>query len=229
MRRQSRLQLQAALKDHELVGRVLAGDAEAFREIMARHNRRLYRIARSILSDDSEAEDALQEAYVRAFTHLQGFRGESNLGTWLARIVMNEAFGRLRHRRQSLSFDAPEAHRAEAQIIPFPQTISSGDPERVIAQREILKLVERAADKLPRIFRTVFIARVVEGMSVEETASLLNISPRTVKTRLHRARRLIRQHLDREIGPVLMNAFPFAGARCRRLTESVMQRLGFGR
>jgi RNA polymerase sigma-70 factor, ECF subfamily len=215
--------------DAELVRRALARDDTAFRIIMERHNRRLYRIARGILRNDTEAEDVVQEAYVSAFTHLDGFRGDSSLATWLSRITMNEALGRLRRERLAVDLDTFEAQRTEAQIIQFPQTVTFDDPERTMAQREILQLVERATDNLPEIFRIVFITRVIEGMSVEETADLLGLRPETVKTRLHRARRLVREQLDKQIGPVLMEAFPFAGRRCERMTNAVMQRLGFSR
>src|SRR5450756_478933 len=212
--------------DAELVRRALARDDTAFRIIMERNNRRLYRIARGILRNDTEAEDAVQEAYINAFTHLDGFRGDSSLATWLSRIVMNEALGRLRRERLAVDLDTFEAQRTEAQIIQFPQTVTSDDPERTMAQREILHLVERATDNLPEIFRIVFMTRVIEGMSIEETASLLGLPPDTVKTRLHRARKLVREELDKQIGPVLMDAFPFAGKRCERLTGAVLQRLG---
>jgi RNA polymerase sigma-70 factor (ECF subfamily) len=211
--------------DAELVRRALARDGEAFRTIMKRHNRRLYRIARSILRDDSEAEDAVQETYVNAFAHLGRFRGDSSLATWLTRIAINEALGRLRRVRPAADLEIVETRRREAQIIQFPQTAASDDPERAMAQREILRLVERATDNLPEAFRIVFVARVIEGLSVEETAELLDLQPETVKTRLHRARRLVREQLDRQIGPVLMDAFPFAGRRCERLTGAVMRRL----
>ena len=212
-------------EDAELVRRALIRDDTAFRTIMARHNRRLYRIARSILRNDSEAEDVVQEAYVKAFTHLGGFRGDSSLATWLSRITMNEALGRLRRERPTVDLETFDARRTEAQIIKFPQTATSDDPERTMAQREILHLVERATDNLPEIFRIVFMTRVIEGMSTEETANLLGLQPDTVKTRLHRARRLVRDELDKQIGPVLMDAFPFAGRRCERMTNAVLQRL----
>jgi RNA polymerase sigma-70 factor, ECF subfamily len=197
-----------------------------FVPLLVRYNRRLYRIARSILRNDSEAEDVVQEAYVNAFTHLDGFRGDSSLATWLARITINEAFSRLRRERSAGEPEAFEAHPAGAQIIQFAQTGTSGDPERAMAQREILRLVERATDNLPQIFRIVFVTRVIEGMSVQETADLLGLQPETVKTRLHRARRLVREQLDEQIVPVLMDAFPFAGRRCERLTNAVTQRFG---
>ena len=124
--------------DAELVRRALARDDTAFRIIMERHNRRLYRIARGILRNDTEAEDVVQEAYVNAFAHLEGFRGDSSLATWLSRITMNEALGRLRRVRPTVGLETFEAQRSEAQIIQFPQTVTSGDPERTMAQREIL-------------------------------------------------------------------------------------------
>jgi RNA polymerase sigma-70 factor, ECF subfamily len=210
--------------DAELVQRALAGEEAAFRTIMSRHNRLLYRIARSILPNDSEAEDALQEAYISAFTHLGSFRGESALATWLTRITMNEAMGRMR-RERTAGLERLETQRSEAQIIQFPLMMNSVDPEQALAQQQILRLVEKAIGNLPAIFRIVFMMRVVEGMSIGETADLLALSPKTVKTRLHRARGLIRRELEEQLGPILMSAFPFAGARCERLTRAVLQRL----
>jgi len=207
--------------DLVLVHRALAREADAFRAIIKTHNQRLYRIARGILRNDAEAEDVVQEAYVRAFANLATFRGDSSLATWLSRIVINEALGRLRKRRRTVAM--PE--NPEAQIIRFPLN-PSDDPERTMAQRQILALVERATDSLPDIYRMVFVARVIEGLSMEETADLLGVRPETVKTRLHRARSLLRKALDDEIGPVLLDAFPFAGRRCERLTKAVMGQLG---
>lgn len=204
-----------------LVQRALAREAGAFRIIIKTYNQRLYRIARGILRNDAEAEDVVQEAYVRAFTSLAAFRGDASLATWLSRIVINEALGRLRKRRRTVAM--PES--PEAQVIRFPLN-PSDDPERTMAQRQILALVERATDSLPDIYRMVFVARVIEGLSMEETADLLGVRPETVKTRLHRARSLLRKALDDEIGPVLLDAFPFAGRRCERLTKAVMGRLG---
>jgi RNA polymerase sigma-70 factor, ECF subfamily len=183
----------------QLVHRAMAHEADAFRAIIKTHNQRLYRIARGVVRNDSEAEDIVQEAYVRAFAGLATFRGDASLATWLSRIVIK--------------------------IIQFPLN-PSDDPERTMAQRQILRLVERATDNLPDVYRTVFIARVIEGLNIEETADLLGVRPETVKTRLHRARALVRKALDDEIGPVLLDAFPFAGRRCERLTEAVMKRLG---
>ena len=217
----------AVFDDAELVRRALARDADAFRTIMQRHNRRLYRIARGILRNSTEAEDAVQDAYIAAFSHLAGYRGDSSLATWLSRITMNEALGRLRRRRSAGEIAPLEEARTEAEIIQFPLSAPNDDPERTMAQREILRLVEQAIDELPDVYRLVFVTRVVEGMSIEETADLVGIKPETVKTRLHRARQLVRDHLDKQIGPVLMDAFPFAGRRCERMTDAVTRRLGF--
>lgn len=217
--------LDETTSDEVLVGAAQGGDARAFRAILTKYNRRLYRIARGILRNDTEAEDAVQEAYVSAFTHLATFRGESSLSTWLSRIVMNESLGRLRSRRPMAELAEAETPSQAAEIIQFPNTART-DPERTMAQRELLRLVERVTDELPDVYRTVFVTRVIEGMSVEDTADLLGIRIETVKTRLHRARKLVREHLDREIGPVMLDAFPFAGKRCERMTQNVMQRLG---
>lgn len=211
--------------DADLVKQVLAGDSVVFRQIMQRHNRRLYRIARSVLRNDGEAEDAVQEAYVSAFAHLASYRGEASLAAWLSRITMNEALGRLRARRPTVDITTL-ADTKEAEIIQFPLSAPNDDPERTMAQRQILQLVEQATDNLPEAYRLVFVTRVIEGMSVEETADLLGIKQETVKTRLHRARQLVRDQLDKQIGPVLMDAFPFAGRRCERMSNAVMKRLG---
>lgn len=211
-------------KDVELVRRALARDADAFRTIMQTHNQRLYRIARGLADDDSEAEDIVQEAYVNAFAHFAEFRGESALSTWLCRIVVNEALGRLRRRRRAADF-AKSAALGNSEIIPLSPNRHSDDAERTVAQRQILSLVERATDTLPVAYRVVFIARAIEGLSNDETAELLGLRPETVRTRLHRARRLVRKKLDEQIGPVLLNAFPFKGRRCERLTAAVVDRL----
>lgn len=209
-----------SLDEVELAERARGREPAAIRLIIKQHNQRLYRIARSILRDDGEAEDALQEAYARAFAHLDAFRGEARFGTWLARIVINEALGGLRRRRAA----GAEAHASATEIIPFPN--SSLDPETTMAQREIRALLEGAIDRLPEAFRIVLVARLIEGMSIEETAKLFAIAPETVKTRLHRARAALRSEMEKHIGPALGDAFPFAGRRCERLTEQVLKRLG---
>jgi RNA polymerase sigma-70 factor (ECF subfamily) len=212
--------------DTELVRRALARDEMAVRAIMQANNRRLYRLARGILRNDSEAEDVVQEAYVRAFTHLESFRGDSSLSTWLSRIAMNEALGRLRRRRPAVELDSLPQGALEAEIIQFPLS-AAADPEKSMAQREIQAVVEHAIDELPEAFRLVFITRVIEGMNVEETAEILSLKPETVKSRLHRARNMLRDIVERKIGPVVMEAFPFAGKRCERLTDAVLKQLNF--
>ena len=212
----------------ELVRRAQARDEAALRAIMQANNRRLYRLARGILRSDSEAEDVVQDTYVRAFTHLDGFRGESGLSTWLSRIAINEALGRLRKATPQVEWSALPETMLEAQIIQFPLSSAAGDPEKSMAQREIQRVVEHAIDELPDLFRMVFIARVMEGMNVEETAELLGVRPETVQTRLHRARTMLRENVEKKIGPVMMDAFPFAGRRCERLTEAVLKRLDAG-
>ena len=213
----------AASGEEALLARARGRDEAAVRTIIRQNNRRLFRMARAILKDDNEAEDVVQESYVRAFTHLADFRAEAALGTWLTRIVMNEAYGRLRRRRPTLDWESAEpALAAQAQIIPFPSGLSRSDPETAMAQNQIHGLLERAIDALPERFRTVLVARLVEDMSVQETADLLNLRPETVKTRLHRARLLLRADLERQIGPALTGVFPFAGARCERMAEAVL-------
>jgi RNA polymerase sigma-70 factor, ECF subfamily len=170
--------------DTEQVQRALAGEAGAFRAIMQIHNQRLCRIARSILRNNADAEDAVQEAYVSAFTNLASYRGEGSLKSWLSRIVVNESLGRMRQSHSTIDLAALEHQQSAAQIIQFPQSAPNEDPERTMAQRQVIHLVEQAADNLPEAFRLVFVTRVIEGMSIEETAELLGIKPETVKTRL---------------------------------------------
>ncbi|MGA7994977.1 MAG: RNA polymerase sigma factor [Bradyrhizobium sp.] len=212
----------------ELVARARDRDEAAIRSIMQANNRRLYRLARGILRNDAEAEDVVQETYVRAFTHLAEFRGDSSLATWLARIAMNEALGRLRRQRPGVEWTSLPPGTLEAQIIQFPHSAPSEDPEKSMAQRQIQHVVEHAIDELPEAFRIVFITRVIEGMNVEETAEILGLKPETVKTRLHRARAMLRDNVEKKIGPVVLEAFPFAGKRCERLTVAVLKRLGIG-
>jgi RNA polymerase sigma-70 factor, ECF subfamily len=212
--------------DADLVRRARAREEAAVRAIMQTNNRRLYRLARGILRNDGEAEDVVQETYVRAFTHLDQFHGDSSLSTWLSRIAINEALGRLRRQRPGVEWTSLPQGTIEAQIIQFPLA-SAVDPEKSMAQREIQHVVEHAIDELPEAFRIVFITRVIEGMNVEETAEILDLKPETVKTRLHRARTMLRDNVERKIGPLMMDAFPFAGKRCERLSAAVLKRLGF--
>jgi RNA polymerase sigma-70 factor (ECF subfamily) len=201
-------------------------NGDAFRTIMQRNNRRLYRVARSVVKDDSEAEDVVQEAYVRAFGSLGAFRGDSSLATWLTRIALNEALGRLRNQRPTVDLATLDTESAgSSKVIPFPTMQPGTDPERAAAQAQIRHLIEAAVDKLPEAFRTVFVMRDIEEMTVEETADFLNIEPATVKTRLHRARRQLRQALDQQLASTLTEAFPFDGQRCTHTADKVLERL----
>jgi RNA polymerase sigma-70 factor (ECF subfamily) len=211
------------LDDEQLVRRARERDEAAIRAITQRYNRRLFRVARSILRDDAEAEDVVQETYLRAITGLEHFRGDAAFGTWITRIAMNEALGRLRRRRLTIDWQSYGENRLQAEIIDFPVSAAGNDPERTMAQSEIRTILERAIDELPNNFRAVFVARVVEGMTIEETADLFGLQAETVKTRLHRARNLLRRFLERQLGPALTSTFPFDGARCERMTERVLR------
>ena len=217
----------APVTESEMIEDARHGDERAFRAIMEQNNQRLYRLARSVIKNDAEAEEIVQETYLRAFTALPTFRGDALLSTWLTRIAFNEALGRKRKARPVVELSTVEAlQERTAQIIGFPTMSQDPTPEHAVAQREIRKLLERAIDGLPEPFRLVFVMRDVEEMSIEETATLLAIRPETVKTRLHRARRLLRQALDQHLASTLKDSFPFAGARCARITETVLARLG---
>jgi RNA polymerase sigma-70 factor (ECF subfamily) len=208
----------------ELVALLRAGHAAAFATVMRGNNQRLYRLARGVLRDEAEAEEVVQESYLRAFTHLDGFKGESSLATWLARIVVNEALGRLRRRRPTVDID--DVAETLAAAPPSPLTRDEPSPEQAMARQEIRRAIERAVDALPSSFRAVFIMRAIEQMSIAETAACLGIPAETVKTRFHRANKLLRQSLSAQFGTILDGAFPFLGARCDRLVATVLGRLG---
>ncbi len=213
------------LSDAQLVQLARQRDGAAFRTIIKRHNRRLYRLARAVTANDSDAEDAVQDAYVRAFTSLDQFRGDSSLGTWLSRIVLNEALGRLRRRRPTVDLAVVDSRPPSgSEVILFPTASPQLDPERTMAQREIQHLLEHAIDDLPEAFRTVLVARVIEDMSVKETADLLGLRVETVKTRLHRAREQLKQALEKHVDSALTDVFPFDGRRCDRMTDTVLRR-----
>lgn len=208
--------------DDELVALARMGDDEAVRILVRRFNRQLFRLARGVLRNDVEAEDALQAAYGRAFTRLDGFRGESALSTWLGRIVLNEALGRRRGMRPFMGLDDIANGRSEAEILMFPIVPSVPDPESAFGRAEVRLILERSVDRLPEPFRLVFILREVEGLTVEETAASLEIKPETVKTRLHRARRLLRSDIARTVSATFSELFPFDGDRCVNMAERVL-------
>lgn len=214
------------LDDVALVRLARQRNGDAFRIIMQRNNQRLFRIARSVVKDDGEAEDVVQQAYVNAFDSLGRFRGDASLATWLTRITLNEALGRLRRQRPMVDLELLDAEPSGAStIIAFPVMPAVSDPERATAQRQIRHLIEQAIDDLPEIFRVVFVMRDIEDMSIEETAGFLGLPQATVKTRLHRARRQLRRALDEQLASTLSDAFPFDGRQCQRTTDKVLERL----
>lgn len=216
----------AALDIVALVERVQHGDREAFRHVMQRSNQRLFRTARGVVADDAEAEDVVQEAYVHAFEKIATFRGEASVSTWLTRIVLNEAYGRLRQRRRTVDVQQIEAAQADdARILAFPSRFGGEDPAAAAARGQVRRLLEQAIDGLPDAFRIVFVMRDIEGCTVEETGAILGLRSETVKTRLHRARRLLRNALHGSLSATLGEAFPFLGPRCDRITEAVLAHL----
>jgi RNA polymerase sigma-70 factor (ECF subfamily) len=195
-------------------------DPAAFGAVMSRNNRRLFRVARSVLRDDAEAEEAVQEAYSRAFAALPSFRNQASLSTWLTRIVLNEALGRLRRRVRVVSLSASEPDGRNEEVASLRH--EGDDPEDSLARTEMRHLIERAIDALPGSFRVVFVLRDVEEMTIDETAAALGLRAETVKTRLHRARRLLRERLRPELGVTPAEAFPFGGARCAAFSERLL-------
>jgi RNA polymerase sigma-70 factor (ECF subfamily) len=216
----------AAFGDAELVAHARRGHHEAFRQIMRRGNQRLFRVARGVLNDDAEAEDAVQEAWTLAFAKLDGFRGEASLLAWMTRIVLNECYGRLRRRKPTVGIEQIEiAQQGGGRVLMFPARYGSEDPAADASRAQMRALIERAIEALPEPFRVVFVMREIEECSIEETAFALGIRAETVKTRLHRARRLLRAALHENLATALNDAFPFLGPRCDRITEAVLARL----
>jgi RNA polymerase sigma-70 factor, ECF subfamily len=217
------------IDDATLAARVLAGDSAAFELVMRRHNRRLFRVARSMLRDSAEAEDALQDAYLAAFQAMGKYRGEASLATWLSRVVVNQCLGRMRRqaRRDNImpmvSMDS--ADEQEHAAMPSEKFDA---PDQAFARAELRAVLERKLDELPEAFRTVFMLRCVEELSVEETAHILNIPEATVRTRQFRARGLLRESLAQEIDGAEREIFSFDGERCDRIVASVLRRLGEG-
>ena len=213
--------------DAELASRAAQGDALAFEQIMRRHNRLLFRTGRSILKSDDETQDALQEAYLRAWRSLATFRAEARLSTWLVRIVVNEALGRLRRRHsgaQVIPLDAA-VDLNEAQKEDWMHADPDQQPERQAMRSEMRRLMEAEIDALPEAFRTVFVLRAVEDLSIEEVAAALDIPEATVRSRFFRARGLLREALSREIDVATGDAFAVDGARCDAIIACVMASL----
>lgn len=190
--------------------------------IMTRYNRRLFRVAWSILRDEAAAEDAVQETYLQYFRKRDSFRGESDLGTWLTRIAINQA---LMLRRRLKPVVPLNDVLPSADVLLHPSLVSLEDPEKLAARREMRVLIEAAVAELPEAFRLAFILREVEGLGTEEAASILGITPETLRTRLHRAKQRLRVLLDKEFATALNESFPFAGARCAAMVKRVLGRL----
>lgn len=226
MTAQARLDF-SMLGDAELAGLCARRDPEAVRHVITANNQRLFRAAWSILKDRGEAEEAVQAAYVSAFASIGAFEGRSSLTTWLTRIVINEALGRVRSERR-------RREQLEAEGVPvleaYREKLMAGSepppPDAAVAREQLRRLLEHAISSLPEIFRTVFVLREVEGLSVEETSEALGVPQATVKTRLLRARKRLQEALAPEVHEALTGTFPFAGADCAALTERVMARLG---
>ncbi|MGH7439063.1 MAG: RNA polymerase sigma factor [Polyangiaceae bacterium] len=208
------------LSDEELVRRIVAGETQLFELVMRRHNQRIYRTARAILRDDGEAEDVMQDAYVRAYAHLSEFEGRAQFATWLTRIAVHEALARLRRSRR----DRPVADPAEeTHAMPTAARLS---PEQQASDHEMRVALERAIDALPDDFRTVFVLRAVEEMTGAETAEALGIPEETVKTRLFRARARLQETLLEVLEPAATRTFAFHLSRCDRVVAAVLARIG---
>jgi len=218
----------ASLDDAALAACVARDDHAAFEALMRRHNGRLFRVARAILKNETEAEDALQDAYLDGYRHMADFRGGAQLTTWLTRIVINQALMRLRRRRRDRVVvplrEPPGTERGDA---PDPEVADAAleSPPAVVLRDELRRLLERRIDDLPVAFRTVFVMRDVEDMSVQETADCLAIPASTVRTRLFRARALLREALARDLDAATVAVFDFAGERCDRIVAGALARV----
>lgn len=210
---------------NELAAQVQAGDVDAFRSIVERCNQRLFRIARGVLSSDADAEDAVQDAYVSAFRKIHSFRGTAAFSTWLTRIVLNVCYQRLRRQKSRHAVSNVESLVAWSALRPDPTRYSMEDPVADASRAQLRGVLEQAIDTLSADHRTVLILRDIEQVSTAEAAAVLNIDEATVRTRLFRARRMLRETLESTITATLPDAFYFMGVRCARLTSAVMERV----
>lgn len=210
-----------SITDEEIVRRVLAGDLRSFELIMRRYNQRIFRIVRSLLGDDDEAEDVLQDAYVRAFEHLAQFEGRSKFSTWITRIATHEATARWRRRQRLELIDMSDPDNPR---LPPPHSNDRDAPE-LASNRELGAILRQAVDGLPSELRVVFTLRLVEGLDTQETADCLGLTPANVKVRLHRARNALQQDIDERVGVEIRQLYQFDGERCDRIVRSVLARL----
>lgn len=211
------------LADSELIEKIRAGKTALYETLMRRYNQRLYRIARVILRNPEEAEDVVQEAYVRAYTHLDQFAGAAKFSTWLTKIAIHEALARLHKRSRMREADSTKDIGKSGGMENLKSTIHS--PEEQIFEKQVLELLEAAVEALPDNLRSVFVMREIEEMSTAETAECLGLSEAAVKIRLHRARKVLRQDLYLRVGAVSSQAFRFLGERCDRVIHAVMERI----
>lgn len=217
-------QVQAAADERALARSIALGDQAAFAQLMRLHNQRLFRLARAALRDGSEAEDALQEAYVAAYRGFAQFRGDAAIGTWLARLVLNECLGRLRRGRRRDNIAHIFAPYDQESLDRMGTSTLEG-PDQAAAREQMRALLEKNIDELPDSLRIVFVLRCVEEASVEEVAACLGIAEATVRTRQFRARSLLRESLAKEIDLAERDVYDFGGARCDRIVATVMERL----
>ena len=215
--------------DAELVGHIGRGDHTAFETLMRQHNGKLFRVARAIVKDDAAAEDVLQDAYLDAYRRIGEFRGDSALATWLTRIVINHSLMRLRRQKRDRVV-VPFGTRQDRDGDRVRHELDVADdkaesPTDATIRAEARRMLERRIDELPVAFRTVFVLREVEDMTVEETAACLSIPAATVRTRLFRARALLREALARDLDSATVEVFGFAGARCDRIVNAVLAML----
>jgi RNA polymerase sigma-70 factor (ECF subfamily) len=217
----------AALPDSEIVRLVRSGDTALFEILMRRHNQRVYRMVRSVVNDEADVEDVMQQAYINAFTHLHQFEERSQFSTWLIRIALHEAFGRRRKTQRSESATARSRSDANDEQGAFMDTLRSRDPdpERQAYAQELHRVLEAAVDTLPEAYRTVFMLRDIEGLSTSETGEGLGLGDEAVKTRLHRARVMIRRAVTTRIGEAAAGAFQFHAPRCDRVVSAVLTRV----
>ena len=204
------------------VAQARRGEPDVLSDIMRQHNRRMFRIARGILRNDAEAEDIVQDAFVKAFTEFESLREPGKAAAWLAKITANLAISRVRQLKRRGNVMLADG---DFEDISSNMETDQHTPERMTAMGDVRRLLENAIDRLPDGFREVFMLRVVEHMSVEETAATLGVLAQTVKSRLHRAKAMLRVDLEEHLTAVSLNAFPFGGARCQRVTEAVLARL----
>lgn len=214
---------QKSWTDEEIIARVLQGESALYELLVRRHNQKLYRAIRAVLKDDSEAEDVMQEAYVRAFQKLRQFEGRSSFSTWITRIGVNQAIARL-NTKSWANTDSIEEHPLESETAR--EAIS--DPEREMASSETREMLEQAILRLPLNYRTVVMMRDVEEMSTAETAAALDLTDEAVKVRLHRGRAMLRRELFARVGATSATAFQFHAVRCDRVASAVMRGISDG-